>query len=171
MNAKASRLLSAAAYLREDALIVEVGMVRRDEEVPSDGFSTVYLAEQAAERGLRFVSIDNDPDTVAICAQVLDHLSLHATLICGDGEEEIAKIAGPIDLLYLDGAVDPADAVHQYKAARLADRATVVIDDVQPIDKSKQGKATDLLPLLARHGWAVEVFETEPGYLMAVATR
>jgi hypothetical protein len=52
----------------------------------------------------------------------------------------------------------------------------IVIDDVQPIEepfveKLERGKGDLLLDALEATGYTVEIFETEPDYLMAVATR
>lgn len=174
MNGKAERLLAAFDHLPAGAVIVEIGCVRTSQEVPSDGYSTVYLAEAAQEKDWAFYSIDSDPAAVANARTLTEDLPVSVQQ--ADGATWLAGFVIPISGLYLDGAADAAQAVDQYDAASLADDAMIVIDDIQPIhedhhDPLERGKGDLLLDVLEADGWSVEIHETEPDYLMAVATR
>lgn len=169
MNAKAERLLAAAEGLPEGAILVEIGCIRTSSEMASEGWSTVYLAHAAKEHGWEFHSVDSDGRAItsAHAATGSEGVTLHPA----DGAAWLALFDGVIDFLYLDGSADASEAVMQYLAAPLAWGATVVVDDVQPIGAQQQGKGDALLDLLAKDGYRVEISSTEPGYLMAVATR
>lgn len=167
MNAKAAALLQAFENLGAGATVVEIGCVRFAQEIPSDGWSTVHLATAAADHGWKLHSVDVDPQAVEIACNATADLPGEVHL--ADGAEWLAAFAGPIDGLFLDGSADPAEAVAQYQAARLADRAVIVVDDVQPIGQQAWGKGDLLLDALERDGFTVEVVDTEPGYRMAIA--
>ena len=72
---------------------------------------------------------------------------------------------------------EPAQALAQYEAAARVGRPKVVaVDDVQPTTRSRDehfehGKGDLLLDRLALDGYMVDIYDTEPGYRMAVARR
>ncbi len=167
MNRKAACLLEAADRAGRGAVVVEIGCARELAEVPSDGWSTVYLAREAHARGWELHSVDSSPEAVDVARKVTAGFPVevhHA-----DGAEWLEGFRRPIDLLYLDGAADPAEALAQYEAAMLAQWVVVVVDDVQEFAGHNHGKGDLLLDRLQEDGFDVEVHETEPGYLMAVA--
>lgn len=175
MNLKAKRLLWAFNGLPDGATVVEIGCVRMDMEVNSEGFSTVYLAKRAKERNWKFFSVDIDPNAVTRARRQTEHLPVSVQQADGATWLEVFNLE--IDGLYLDGAAEPIQAVEQYFAAELAEKAVIVIDDVQGIkgeDGSpdlKDGKGTALLGILKKDGWRVRTYDTEEGYKMAVARR
>lgn len=177
MNRKASTLIDAFAGLPRGSLIVEIGCVRFSREIPSDGYSTVHLAQAAGDRGWRMESIDIDPQAVRNARALLHHRRLDdvCRVTNADGAEWLrTHNRKPIHGLYLDGAADPAQAVEQYEAANLAPDAVIVIDDIQPIKLAPgnaldRGKGDLLLDRLEADGWTVTVHDTEKGYRMAVA--
>lgn len=168
MTRKASRLLSAFSPLPAGSLVVEVGCVRRREETAGDGWSTVYLARKARKAGWRFVSIDSDPEACAIARDLTG-----ARIICSPGTCGVARVSARTKIagLYLDGGASPQETAEQYEAARLADRAIVVIDDVHDFGGNRLGKGGIAIGLLERDGFRVQIHDTEPGYRMAVAAR
>jgi predicted O-methyltransferase YrrM len=168
MNRKAECLLQAASELPQGATVVEIGCVRSVHEIATDGHSTAYLAEAAKAHGWKFHSVDCNPDAIGAAEQATNG---GVTLHCKDGADWLVGFQGSIDLLYLDGSSDPEEALWQYEAASLAPEATVVIDDIQPIGHSQQGKGDALLGLLEDDGFTVSIYDTEPGYRMAVAKR
>lgn len=169
MNGKATALLDAFDGLGEGATVVEVGCVRFPHEIPSDGWSTFYLAQAAQERGWKFHTIDIDGGAVNHARDAT--ATFAASVHHADGADWLREFPGPIEGLYLDGAADPSEAVDQYRAARLAEHPVIVMDDVQPIGEQQRGKADLLLDVLAEDGFQVRIIDTEPGYLMAVAHR
>lgn len=168
MNRKAQRLLTSFGHLPSGSTVVEIGCVRVAEEVPTDGFSTFYLAQAAAERGWVFHSVDIDPNAVRAARKVTRGLPVKVHR--ARGVDWLAKFDEPINGLYLDGAADPQQAVDQFRNAKLAQGAVIVIDDVQPIASSPRGKGDLLIDTLKDVGFRVRVYKTEPGFLMAVAT-
>jgi predicted O-methyltransferase YrrM len=168
MNAKAQTLLAAFFELPTGAMIVEIGCIRFGHEIASDGWSTVYLARAAAENGWTFHSVDCDLGAVGTARAVT--ADLPCEVHHADGAEWLGEFEQPIDGLYLDGALDPGQAVEQYRQANLAKGAVVVIDDVQAVEGHRHGKATELLAVLERDGFGVNVTATERGYLMAVSS-
>lgn len=174
VNAKAERLLAVFDGLPRGSVFVEIGCVRFPEEIASDGYSTVYLAEAAKENGWELHSIDIDAAAVQNAQALTENLpnAVHHA----DGAAWLKEFRGSIGGLYLDGAAQPQQAVDQYRAARLSDDAVIAIDDIQPIaagdvERLERGKGDLLLDVLAADGWTVDIHKTIPGYLMAVATR
>lgn len=171
MNEKAAALLKAFDRLPDGSRVVEIGCARFDTEIASDGWSTVYLGLAATMRGWTFNSVDNDPAAVACARMLLDAESLAGDVSVGDGAEWLSAHDKPIHGLYLDGALDPAQALKQYEAATLADGAVIAVDDVQAINAQQHGKGDLLLDRLRADGFEVEVVDTVPkgGYRMAIA--
>lgn len=170
MNKKAAALLDAFKDLPDGANVVEIGCVRFTEEMASDGFSTVYLAQEALKRGWMFNSVDRDRGAVNRARIVTQDLPV--SVHYADGREWLESFPDEIDGLYLDGAMSPGEAVSQYRAAKLAKKAVIAIDDVQSFFPYKRGKGDLLLDVLEDDGWDVSVVETEwPNYKMAIARR
>jgi predicted O-methyltransferase YrrM len=171
MNRKAAVMLEAFDVLTAGAVIVEIGCARFAHEIPSDGWSTVYLAGAAENRDWVVHSVDINPDAVTIASAATSGLPI--TIHEADGREWLTSFTRTINGLYLDGALDPEQALGQYEAARLASDAVVVIDDVQHSDIGgidlEHGKGNLLLERLQHDGFDVTVLATEPGYAMAVA--
>ncbi len=169
MNRKARTLLAAFDGLAEGTTVVEIGCARFAHEVPSDGWSTVYLAAEAAERGWELHSVDISEAAIRVARNATAGRPI--TLHHSDGEAWLYDFGQAIDGLYLDGSANPAEALAQYEAARLADNATVAIDDVQTLGGLPHGKGNLLLDRLRDDGFTVEIVDTHPDYKMAVAQR
>lgn len=174
MNGKARVLLDAFSDLGDGAVVVEIGCVRFDYEVPSDGWSTVYLAQAALKHGWTFHSVDIDAGAVGRAVEAVGNLP--AIIHHSDGERFLRAFPHQIDGLYLDGAADPAQALAQYNVASLAPSAVIAVDDIQLIKLSngaryEQGKGTLVLDKLIEDGFTVRILPTETNYQMAVATR
>lgn len=169
MNRKAARILAATATVGVGATVVEIGCVRFDREIGSDGWSTVYLARRAKRRAWRFSSVDVDESAIAKAAAACEGLPV--SLVCDDGERFLRGYGHMIDCLYLDGGGSSLAALGQYRAARLAPGAVVIVDDCQPFDDQPAGKATHLIGRLERDGFDAVAYDTEPGYRMLVAAR
>jgi glycosyltransferase involved in cell wall biosynthesis/predicted O-methyltransferase YrrM len=166
VNRKAALLVRELARAPEGPA-VEIGSLRSPREVPTDGFSTLHLARMCARTGRSFASFDTDPEVVATANAVLAREQVPHRVVCRDGTEAL-RAAGPVAFLYLDSSDDPQDSLQQFLAAALLPDAVVVVDDAQPGPGTPHGKASELVPLLARRGCQVEFVPTEPGYLALV---
>jgi predicted O-methyltransferase YrrM len=171
VNHKARTILQAIAAHAPAGAIVEIGSTRSHDEIPSDGFSTVYLAYIAAASGREFDSVDTDLNAVTIARELTADTAARVHL--EDGTEFLRCYPDPIGVLYLDGALDPAETLAQYQAAAMVETgALVLIDDAQPAgDQLEHGKATGVTSHLKQDGFRVAIRDTEPGYQMVVAWR
>ena len=162
-NAK-TRTLIAALDGAPPGLIVEIGCVREPYELPSDGWSTMYLARAADEQGRVMRSFDSNAENVALCNRLLNDYSFPPCVEVEDGEEALASLRTPIAFLYLDAGDDPSETLRQYRAAEgnLAPGAVVCVDDVAP-------KAPLLIAYFASIGQEYEIVPTEPGCEMLIA--
>jgi caffeoyl-CoA O-methyltransferase len=114
-----------------EALIV-VGGARRVLEVGTfTGFGALTMAAALPDDG-EVVTIEKDEDTAAIARDNFDS-SEHGRkirLILGDAREELAKLDGPFDLVYIDAW--KSDYPHYYEAVvpLLSERGIIVADNV-----------------------------------------
>ena len=130
--------------------IIEIGCIREPDEVPEDGFSTVYLAQYAKDNNRNFISWDTNLQNVRMARTALGSRDLNPlSVIKGDGEEALkATPHNEIAFLYLDSHRNPAFTLNQYKAANLLPGAIVCVDDAYHYDEGfKFGKATFLKQL------------------------
>lgn len=169
VNRKAAALLAALASAPPGP-VAEVGAVRQNGEVASDGYSTVYLAQSCAVQGRPFYSFDVDPGAVALANRGLTRHGLPPLVQQRDGAEALAELP-PLAFLYLDGSDDPEETLAQFQAAYLLPVAVIAVDDANPYEGHCYGKADRLLPFLAGQGWRCELVATEPDYLMLIARR
>jgi caffeoyl-CoA O-methyltransferase len=144
----AGQLADVAAYTREnmptpammsglvearmfEALIAISGARRALEVGTFTGFGALTMAAALPEDG-RVVTIENDEQTAAIARDHIERSDYAGKieLIVGDAREELARLDGPFDLVYID-AWKP-DYVHYYEAAvpLLSDRGIIVADNV-----------------------------------------
>ena len=98
---------------------------------------------------------------------VLAREELAHRVLCQDGTGAL-RAAGPLAFLYLDSSDNPMDTLEQFQAATLLPGAIVVVDDAQPMAGRPHGKASLLMPVLAKQGCALEFVPTERGYLALV---
>ena len=161
-NQKAQVLLEALS-MSPNGLMVEIGSVRQEKEVPEDGYSTIYLAQAAQEQGRVFHSFDNEQPTVDLANQLLESKNLKPIVEKKDGSQAV-KDLGPISFLYLDSHKDPRYSLDQFRAATLAPGAIVAIDDTHEYEGWKFGKATYLIELAERSGWPFDIVPTFESY-------
>ena len=130
----------AIAKVREfgGSHIVEIGGIRDTSSAgrEADGHSTLRWAESS----MHVVSIDTDSKVTASSRRLLNGHE-NVDLITGDGLKFLSEQTEPIDLLYLDGP-NPEDggqthALECLKAAKLAQRCVVLIDDCDFADGGK----------------------------------
>ncbi len=121
---KKAPILSEAFGQSRGKLVVEVGAYC--------GYSAVFWGKHAKDSGGRVVSIEQSEDFTAIARAVLEHAGLADVVAVETGVVEtcLARLPGPIDVLFLDHAKD------QYypdllllEAAGLITEGTVLIAD------------------------------------------
>lgn len=160
-NAKARALL-AALDRAPHGLIVEIGCTREPTELPSDGWSTMYLARAANGKSRAMRSFDTDAKNVVLSNRLLSDYNLPPCVEVEDGVSALSSLGNPIAFLYLDAGDDPSETLQQFKAARFVPGAVVCVDDVVP-------KAALLIAYFASIGQEYEIVPTEPGYEMLIA--
>lgn len=171
-NNKAATLCKLTEPLGFRSIVVELGCIRYSDEVASDGWSTVYLASRAEERGWEFHSIDIDPQALQMAtAMLLKNGLTEASLHHADATEWLLGFSGVIDCLYMDGPDDPNANLSQLIAAYDRLRYLVIVDDTQEYGGNRWGKGSMTLPFLEGKGWVVRHYLTVPGYRMSCAMR
>ena len=171
MNRKAARLLDCLDRLDAPKLIVEVGSLRYDGEIASEGFSSAYIAAWCCSHDCRFITIDIEPEHSRITRRALQARNLQADIVIGDALPLLAGLPAWIDCLYLDGPFDPELNMSQLMACLDRLRQLVLIDDTQDEQGQQYGKGTAVIPYLESIGWQVEHWATEPKYRMTSCWR
>lgn len=118
-----SRLLEALIAISGARRVLEVGTFT--------GFGALSMAAALPADG-QVLTIENNEDTAAIARDHIER-SEHAgkiELIVGDAREELGRLAGPFDLVFIDAW--KADYVHYYEAVLplLSPRGIIVADNV-----------------------------------------
>jgi predicted O-methyltransferase YrrM len=108
----------------------------------SFGISTLYLAAAARDLGDGFVTsseLETNKREVALANLEKAGLSRYAEILPGDACETLANVAGPIDLLFLDGWKDLYLLVLKILEPKLRPGALVLADDTKPFRKRLTG--------------------------------
>jgi predicted O-methyltransferase YrrM len=123
----------------ESPNIVEIGTIRKHDNVDGDGYSTFFFGWLNKDLGGKFYTVDIDPESIKISQNICSVLSDNINFHTGDGENFLKKFKEEIDVLYLDGFdshIEQRDqaqhhAVKEFLAAenKLKENAVVAIDD------------------------------------------
>ncbi|WP_233205226.1 glycosyltransferase [Alkalicaulis satelles] len=79
--------------------LIEIGTTREDQ--PGQG-STQKLAMFCALTGMRFISVDMDPDNTKQASKVIPYINPAAQLLTSKGETYLRQHAAPLEYVYLD---------------------------------------------------------------------
>ncbi|MCK5610093.1 hypothetical protein KAR91_49930 [Candidatus Pacearchaeota archaeon] len=169
MNNEKARVLLEAVAISPKGLMIEIGCIRQEQEVPEDGFSTIHLAHLAEREGRTFCSFDNEQPTVDLANRVLKREGFKPLVECKDGVQALNEL-GPISFLYLDSHKDPQFSLDQFRAAELAPGAIVAIDDTHEYEQWKFGKATSLIALAEANDWPFDIVPTFKGWYQTATT-
>ena len=171
INFKAKALEMAMQMAPQTGLFVEIGCIREDHEVPSDGYSTVHMARYCIERGIHFLSVDHNEGNVSIARSVLAReLGVDGEIfVLRDDGQSFLKQYENISFLYLDSHRDPEYSLNQFLVAKLVPGAVVAIDDAHPYDGWEHGKATDLIKLFDAEEIKWKIVPTHPQFKMVIA--
>lgn len=118
--------LAVATRAASPKSIVEVGT--------NIGYGAIVLA-RAAGKGARVVTIEKDPKKAEIARGFIARASAQGGLAdvdvrCADALEELARLSGPIDLVYVDCVKEDYPAYLDLVLPKLSDKAVIVADNV-----------------------------------------
>jgi predicted O-methyltransferase YrrM len=115
------RLLAAFARAL-DPTVLEVGT--------AIGYSTLHMAEQL--EGGRVVTLERDPTRASQARSFLTRAGVagRVEVVEGDAIEEIPRLEGPFDLLFLDAAKTEYGAYLELAEPSLSERALLVVDNL-----------------------------------------
>jgi len=174
-NPKAGLLLALLAEIPGARTFVEMGCLRHSQENLFYGYSTLYLAREASQRGGMLHSVDLDPQAVATAQGVIDEARLApwVNLIVADAVAYLQTFQGEIDFLYLDGPDHPAITLAAFRAAedRLSRQAVVAIDDCMRNWFQPLGKGAQAIPYAQARGWQVAMVPTYGRMVTAILRR
>jgi len=172
VNPKAEVLLAAIALRPRARVFVEIGCARKAAEIADDGFSTIYLAQEAKARHGLLHSVDLNPRNIraARAAVAARNLSNSARFHQGQGGNWLKEFAGSIDFLYLDGSDDAETNLEEFKAAetKLSPDAIVCVDDCHAYSGRRFGKGDKVIPYATKRGWTLRLVRTLDPWRMAI---
>jgi predicted O-methyltransferase YrrM len=149
---RAARLVEIVRERRPE-LVVEVGT--------AIGYSGLWIADALRELGAgHLLTIEQDPVRAAEAGRNFRRAGVDSliTQIVGDAREEIRKVAGPVDLLFLDGGFANYYPCLQNVRDNLR-KGTVIVADNAGIGA---GEMADYLDYVRRHYTShMEWFETD----------
>jgi predicted O-methyltransferase YrrM len=149
---KAARLCELIRNARPQ-LVVEVGT--------AIGYSGLWIADVLREAGQgRLITIEQDSDRAAEAGRYFQRAGVShlITQIVGDARDEIGKITGPIDLLFLDGGFANYYPCLVQARSQLRDGALLVADNAG----IGADEMADYLALVRRQGDSrTEWFDTD----------
>lgn len=137
--------------------IVETGTTRGDlgGGRKGDGWATLAWGWFCAKYGGEVHTIDLLPEAIEQARQITRDYQHVIRYHIGAASEVISGINGPIDLLYLDSADDPAVAMAELSSAmdKLSPDAIVMVDDTPVSSGRASGKGEKVVPFLLDQGW------------------
>jgi predicted O-methyltransferase YrrM len=149
---KAARLVELVREARPE-LVVEVGT--------AIGYSGLWIADTLRELGRgRLVTLEVNPNRAAEAGRYFKRAGLQGliTQLIGDAREEIARVEGPVDLLFLDGGFANYYPCLMKVRDRLRPGALLVADNAG----IGAGEMADYLEYVRRHYAShTEWFETD----------
>jgi predicted O-methyltransferase YrrM len=115
--------LTVVARLRQPKLVVELGT--------NIGYGAIVLARAAGPEA-RVVTVEYSADIAAEARGFIAEAGLASRIEVRQGTaiEELGKIAGPIDLLYVDCVKEEYPQYLELAAPKLSDRGVIVADNV-----------------------------------------
>ena len=175
MNPKAEVLMEAVASRPRARAFVEIGCLRELVESSTDGWSTIYLADEAKIRDGLLHSVDLNPRNIEVARQVVMNRGLSSVVRFHEraGADWLKEFAGPIDFLYLDGSDDAEVNLQEFKAAerKLSPRAVVCVDDCHNYLGRQLGKGDKVVPYATERGWTLRLVLTLHPWRTAILER
>ena len=160
MNPKAEVLLAAIALRPRARIFVEIGCTRKAAETADDGFSTIYLAQEAKARHGVLHSVELNPHNIRVArtAVTARDLSNSVRFHEGRGTNWLKEFACPIDFLYLDGSDNAETNLDEFETAetKLSPDAIVCVDDCHAYSRRWFGKGDKVIPYAPELGQQLE---------------
>ena len=124
ITAETGRLLWILARQARAARILEVGT--------SNAYSTIWLADAAREAGGRVVTLEANPDKVALARENLGRAGLldRVDILEGRAADTLARLPGPFDLVFLDADRQSYATYLELTLPRLRPGGLLVADNV-----------------------------------------
>ncbi|MET0812691.1 MAG: heavy metal translocating P-type ATPase [Microbacterium sp.] len=121
-------VVGRASLLREWAVTVPDALAKRAGEAEAEGRTVVWVAWDAAARGLLVVS-DQVKPTSAEAVSRLRALGLTPVLLTGDNEAAAQSVAAQVGIERVHAQVHPADKVAVVKALQAEGRVVAMVGD------------------------------------------
>ena len=105
-----------------DPVVLEVGT--------AIGYSTLHMAEQLSDG--RVITLERDPDRAAQARASFERAGVadRVELIEGDALDTIPRVAGPVDLLFVDASKGEYRRYIELAEPLLGERALLVVDNM-----------------------------------------
>lgn len=159
----------------EHACIVETGTLRNEAAREGDGWSTVAWGWYCQETGSKAVTVDTNPDALAVCRRLTASYAAALEYVAADSVAFLRQWSkeqrGEIHLLYqdsfdyLDHAASEAHHLAEAEAAlpKLSTPCLVLFDDTHVGGETDAaglprcgGKGARAIPFLLGHGFRIE---------------
>ena len=175
MNPKVQVLVASIALRPRARIFVEIGCIRKAAETTDDGFSTIYLAQEAKARHGLLHSVELNPHNIRVARAAVTARDLSNSVRFHEerGANWLREFAGTIDFLYLDGSDDAETNLDEFEAAetKLSPDAIVCIDDCHAFSGRRFGKGDKVIPYATERGWTVRLVPTLDPWRMAILQR
>lgn len=136
-----AQLLSVLIQSSQRKRLLEIGT--------SNGYSTIWLAYAARQTGGKVISVEHNPDKIALADANLRRVGLRAQveLRQGDATQIVAELPGPFDFVFLDADRLTYPALFDLLLPKLSPGALVLADNVH----SHPQEIAGYLTVLASH--------------------
>mgnify|MGYP001951181199 CR=1 FL=1 len=167
--------------LEASLIMVEIGTTRED--IPGQG-STLQLANLCQELGIKFITVDMDPNNSLLAKSAFSAQELNAKAVNQKGEDFLREFSSRLDFVFLDaydfdhgmhselrqsrykkylGASIDEEKCHQMHldcakslVEKLSDKGVICIDDTWQDDKGNwTAKGTTAVPFLLKSGFEI----------------
>lgn len=123
INANGLAVLTEAVAQKKPRHVLEIGT--------AIGYSTLYIAANGAP-DVDIVSLELSPERAAVAREFVDKsiYGSRITIITGDAGENIKKLNGPFDMVFIDAAKGQYPDYFRKISPLLSDDALIVADNV-----------------------------------------
>ena len=118
-----ARFLATIVRGLQPARVLEVGT--------AIGYSTLHMAEQLPPGG-RIVTLERDPGRISQARDFLGRAGVleRVEIVEGDALETLPRVAGPLDLIFLDATKGEYRRYLELAEAKASERAALLVDNL-----------------------------------------